>query len=100
VKGGQFLPRGAAWLMMQHLRGKTLRGQFPDETLVTIRTKRMIIAEPIAGNGFSGDDGDRSGHGRKDYHGLKATGCRVADWGDKPPRGADNCLGSPYSAKI
>jgi len=90
VKGGQFLPRGAAWLMMQHLRGKTLRGQFPDETLVTIRTERMAIAEPVAGNGFSGDDGDRSGHGRGDYHGLKVTDCSVTDCGDKPARVADN----------
>jgi hypothetical protein len=57
--------------MMEHLGGKTLRGQFPDETLVTIRAKRMTIAEPVTGNGFSGDDGDRSGHGRADYHGRQ-----------------------------
>ena len=58
-------------------RSQTLRGQFADEALVTIRTKWVAIAEPIAGNGFSGDDSDRSGHGREDYHGLRVTDCKV-----------------------
>jgi hypothetical protein len=40
---------------------------------MTIRTKRVAVAEPVAGNGFSGDDGDWSGHGTEGYHGPWVT---------------------------
>jgi hypothetical protein len=55
--------------MMQNLRRQTLGRQLTHEALVAIGPKGMPIAESIAGNGFSGNDGDRRGHGRKGYHG-------------------------------
>jgi hypothetical protein len=50
---------------MSDLARQPLRGQFPDETIVAIRSEGMTLAEPVAGNGFSGDDGDGRGHRRK-----------------------------------
>jgi len=40
--------------------------KFADETLVAIRPKGWPIAEPVAGDGFSGDYGNRHGHSPKD----------------------------------
>ena len=65
VEGGQFRKACRARRCMHDLARQPLSRQFPDEALVAIRAEGVAVAKPIAGNGFSGDNGDSHWHRAK-----------------------------------
>jgi hypothetical protein len=66
VEGAQLLHGGGTRRLVQDLGSEPLRGKFAHETLMAIRSEGVAIAEPVAGDGFSGDYGNGHGHSPKD----------------------------------